>query len=170
MNTWLAENRQVLYSLVQYWIFARPLLRRPKRLKDIVATQTASPRTWGPHIKILTRTFQGTTALQIQRHGHVHTSASNFTLPDTRLRQRLAFCQLDICSRKITIQMSIWFPGFQFSLIQLMEQNKTDDAANRISSVYCLWLGFYGGQCRNHRWEGNAHSAHVCAFLSDWHC
>ncbi len=28
------------YSLVQYWIFARPLLRRPKRLNDIVATQT----------------------------------------------------------------------------------------------------------------------------------
>ena len=38
---WL-RTRQVLYSLVQYCIFARPLLRRPKRLKDIVATQTAS--------------------------------------------------------------------------------------------------------------------------------
>ena len=42
MNTWRAENMQVLYSLVQNWIFARPLLRRPKRLKDIVATQMAS--------------------------------------------------------------------------------------------------------------------------------
>ena len=42
---WL-RTRQVLYSLVQYWIFARPLLRRPKRLKDIVATQMASPCTW----------------------------------------------------------------------------------------------------------------------------
>ncbi len=40
---WL-RTRQVLYSLVQHWIFARPLLRRPKRRKrHIVATQTASP-------------------------------------------------------------------------------------------------------------------------------
>ena len=38
---WL-RTRQVLYSLVQCWIFARPLLRKPKRLKDILATQTAS--------------------------------------------------------------------------------------------------------------------------------
>ncbi len=39
IHGWL-RTRQVPYSLVQYWIFARPLLRRPKRLKDIVATQT----------------------------------------------------------------------------------------------------------------------------------
>ena len=40
MNTMAGwEQGEVLYSLVQYWIFARPLLRRPKRQKDTVATQ-----------------------------------------------------------------------------------------------------------------------------------
>ncbi len=41
MNTMAGwEQGEVLYGLVQCWIFARPLLRRPKRQKDIVATQT----------------------------------------------------------------------------------------------------------------------------------
>ncbi len=43
------EQGEVLYSLVHCWIFARPLLRRPKGPKDIVATQTRLHRFWNNH-------------------------------------------------------------------------------------------------------------------------